>query len=397
MSKAIKLPCVIYESTVDHQEFETVKLEQTFADGSVKKKQVPIFSGKHGVEGLLHVVDRFQRAARKLAFDAEDNWDNFEEVLDDTAEKRWTNLTGNLTDAQKTAARFIQEVNRFVMGYAGGTTARDDLHKYLRTSVRKPKNVSPQEHADRVETLCRYSNTLPGTEPELTEAQTKNIIFETFPTSWQKEYLKKNTRIGNQTIADIVDYMDMIKGFTDGTENNKRKSDDNNNNNTDNRNGNEKKKKKQKTGRGGAPGKPKPDDRCPFHHTHKWKQCFDNPNGESFRPSRGQNHEGRGQQGGRGRGRGGGRGGGRGYDNRGGTAGRGGFHSNRGGYNSGYQGGNNGGEQHYNNHYFDGPQNNGNPGWTQQDQYHYDQGQGFFMPPRPSGNYGNRPGPYYQP
>ena len=90
MSKA--KPCIVYKETLDPSTMTLVKVE-TIVGGNFRSKKIPIFTGSTGVEGLFFVIDRFVKAATWLQFTPADLWDQFEEVLDTVAEKKWINLT----------------------------------------------------------------------------------------------------------------------------------------------------------------------------------------------------------------------------------------------------------------------------------------------------------------
>ena len=85
--QVLEKPCIDYKCSFTHADFETVKLEQVYADGSKRTAKVPIFDGKFGMEGLLHVEDKFRKACNKLSYDTgRELFNGFEEVLADTAE-----------------------------------------------------------------------------------------------------------------------------------------------------------------------------------------------------------------------------------------------------------------------------------------------------------------------
>lgn len=61
------VPCINYEQKYDFSLMETVKISKD-VNGITRKREVPIFTAKYGVEGLFHVIDKFNKASTKLGF-----------------------------------------------------------------------------------------------------------------------------------------------------------------------------------------------------------------------------------------------------------------------------------------------------------------------------------------
>jgi len=60
-------PCVKYESQLDISKIKEVKMDKT-ENGVKQSKYFPRFTASMGVEGLIHVVDYFNKNATKLNF-----------------------------------------------------------------------------------------------------------------------------------------------------------------------------------------------------------------------------------------------------------------------------------------------------------------------------------------
>jgi hypothetical protein len=110
---------------------EQVKLEKVVA-GTVRSKKVPVFTASKGVEGLFHVVNKFNKAAARLQFQVGDYWDPFEDVLDSTAENKRTNQVAWIAAAARTLNQFY-EVEMFINGYTGSREPHDILIKYIKS------------------------------------------------------------------------------------------------------------------------------------------------------------------------------------------------------------------------------------------------------------------------
>ena len=114
MVKQHKKPCVEYDRKFEISDLETVKLEKQ-VNGANRRREVPIFTASVGIEGLFHVVDKFQKAAVKLEYNVSDYWNEFDEVLDSVAEKKWNQQVANIAAREKTQARFEQELTTFIV------------------------------------------------------------------------------------------------------------------------------------------------------------------------------------------------------------------------------------------------------------------------------------------
>eukprot|EP00957_Ditylum_brightwellii_P030384 2301363-Ditylum_brightwellii.AAC.1 len=117
-TSCLKQPCFLSESMFNYSELEKVKLVQHYNDGTTKTKKYPMFGGKEGIKGLLHVKERFCSIAHQLNFTmGVELFHNFKEVLIDTAKKKWENLTSGIADPDKTVPRFNQEIALFYQTY----------------------------------------------------------------------------------------------------------------------------------------------------------------------------------------------------------------------------------------------------------------------------------------
>ena len=382
--------CVKYESTLDVTKMEIAKIEFVTAANTVRSKKTPIFAAKHGVEGLYHVIDKFNKNADKLGYAIGDKWANFDEVLDQEALSKWENQIQNIAPQARTAARYEQELGIFVGEYAEGIDPRDKMIKYIKTCM-KPFKKGNQEHANRMEVLIGIANRLQGTEPEIDNDNRKKIIFETFPSTWQDDFHKSGKTVATQELREIIAFMNICKKQADSLQ--------------------ERKPKRQKTDRirgGGNQGnsgnttKSNNSDRapCPWPghgRGHTWADCSKNPASKNYTGDQPYVSRGRGQGQGRGFGGRGGRGFGRGfgrgrgnYNNGNGSSGRGYQYSGQVG--QGQQG--TGGSYHSqqnnnqpNDNYFLNGQKSSNGNWN--DMFHQEQ----MNTPGPQNEYKSNPNP----
>ena len=110
-------PCMKYEDELDVTALEVVKVE-CIHNGITRSRKVPVFSPKHGIEALFHVVDKFVKARERLSFEIEDYWNQFEDVLDTVAESKWENQVCVISPRARKRERFKIEVDEFIASYA---------------------------------------------------------------------------------------------------------------------------------------------------------------------------------------------------------------------------------------------------------------------------------------
>ena len=280
-----------------------VDIEVEMEDGSFRKCNLPRFSGDKGVEGLFYVYDEFNsQAAERLGFSADDYWTYWPDILDPVSRRKWRQSVDRIVAANRTTERFKEEFNRFVTHYSNSASPRNDLliRYLLSDECRKPRKVSPDDHATRMESLCLYANRLEGLEAELTENRISMIIFNSFPEPWKRDFKIGRGRPENVNRNEIMEYMNLRKTYADAdeTKHKKRKNDRND------ENGLAKKK---------SSGKNNEKNLCRHHGTHPWNECslsphsknyHMNPRSPFYRGGRtvGRGDSGRGRFGGRGRG-----------------------------------------------------------------------------------------------
>ena len=216
-------PCIPYVKTYKTSDMETVLLKQTFANGTTQKRKCLVFSGEQGAEGLLQTKERFDKVCEQLRFDTgEELFDNFSQVLSDNAEASWSNLVDNINENDQTVARFTQEYTTLLERYATNR-GRDFMKDYLLSGeVQKKHDTDCREHAERIQTMIRYTNRLQGNTPQMNEEDEKNCVFKSYPPSWQEEYELSGRDYHTQSIAEIVDYFSTLKVKKDKDELTKR-------------------------------------------------------------------------------------------------------------------------------------------------------------------------------
>lgn len=123
--------------------------------------------------------------------------------------------------------RFDECIESFYRKYCDAE-AKDTMIEYLR-NVRRPVKENPNDFADRISTLIRYTNRLPGIEADINEELEKKMIFESFPKNWRIAYIRANRKLANESLSEMLSFMNDEKGFADEADANKRQRNENNN------------------------------------------------------------------------------------------------------------------------------------------------------------------------
>ena len=114
------------------------------------------------------------------------DFNNFEEVLQDSGASRWQNLITDIAAVDRDVIRFNGEYGNLLERYSTNR-GRDIMKDYLRSDeVKKRHDVECSTHSERMLTLCRYTNLLHGTTPVFTNPEIKEIVFKSFPFSCSK-------------------------------------------------------------------------------------------------------------------------------------------------------------------------------------------------------------------
>jgi hypothetical protein len=125
-------PCVEHKSNFVKLELELMKLRQNHDDGTRHECKTPVFNGEGTIECFFHVEERFRHHAAKLEWTAgPEMFDNFEEVLQDTALEKWETRIANVAPADRRIGRFDQAVEACLLEHVD-PFAKDHMIKCLK-------------------------------------------------------------------------------------------------------------------------------------------------------------------------------------------------------------------------------------------------------------------------
>lgn len=275
--------CINYKVGFKHEDFETVKV---YNEENGRSKKCIVFTDEHGIEGLLYVEARFRKIAEKFEFEGPQLFDAFEEVLQGTALTNWEQLADEVEEDDRTQETFDEIMVQYYADYCD-ENARDTMYDYLKNKCKKPVGEEPRIHVRRMELLYSYAAKLPGMEAIMTSDQIKRAIFKTFPETWRKQYMRSGKSLQENTMQDVITFMQNEKAYADEEKGKKRNTEDNQ------QMMNKKAKKNKETNKGNPNqnGKITPNDPCPHHYGHKWSECYDNPRGTNYRPRNKNQHQ----------------------------------------------------------------------------------------------------------
>ena len=260
---SLSTPAISYKSTLDISSLTKQKLKQSMNNAADRERLVPVFDGTGGVETLLYVEEMFRGTWNYLQIDqGPEMFDFWEQCLVGDALTEWHNNTVGIVAAQRTPARFDQEVTQFYLSFCSAD-ARNVMYDYL-SALHKPRDASPRAFGIRMKTLVRYAGMLPGTAAAWDNAKMMEVIFNAMPRTWKVTF-KRSKDLTTVSLPDLLQFMEDEKTEADRQENNKKKREAEQKKKSDN------KPKKQRT-----------QCRYPGHGNHEWKDCIYNPNSPNY-------------------------------------------------------------------------------------------------------------------
>ena len=111
---------------------------------------------------------------------------------------------------------FEKLLKGFIKVYCTSTDPKGDVITYLKSEgCRKPKETSVSDHQDRMEEMIRYCMYLEGARDNLSDDETKTIIFNSFPAQWQINYKRSQSALQQTSIKYVMIFMSQEKELSD--------------------------------------------------------------------------------------------------------------------------------------------------------------------------------------
>jgi hypothetical protein len=176
----------------DPSDFTMVKLQQTYANGRVKKLETPATEGS-SIEQILYCTREFLETASQLNFETgPELFDNFQRILKSTVKDDW-DLVVALAPHPRTPVVFhnaLDEWKKELIMSLSRQTMVDNLE-----NITKPCNMMVEHFVTRVRVMVRNITDFPfpGPKPPTVDStKLKNIIFRAMPMPWQTNFLRVN-------------------------------------------------------------------------------------------------------------------------------------------------------------------------------------------------------------
>ena len=132
----------------------------------------------------------------------------------------------------------------------------------------KPKKTSPIDFKGQILVINRLIPSIPDTpdNSQFDDDTVKSLFLYAMPKPWRKRFKEVGKKLATENIDTMSQFFDVY--FKEEPQESRNNRNNNNNHQNNNRQGN-----------------PRPNDPCPKHNgAHLWKECWDNPDGNNYRP-----------------------------------------------------------------------------------------------------------------
>ena len=291
----MSLAPVTYVSTFRSKDLEKTKFIQVL-DDHTEKHEVNTYTGREGLEAVVHCNNRFQRVALKMDWTPQEKFEKYENILNDGALQYWTTtVIPTVWSLPTTGEMFSHATQMMINHFSGSDKARDFIVEYVQSrECRKTPKTSVNDHVNRIQHLLDIANMCEGEEDYLSESRVKRILFNTFPNAWRTNFTNSGKIITDLTLTQIQQYFNLQKKLSDDntvTYNNRNpKRTLFNRNNQGRRWTNNKRQNRGNNQRQDISNQQHPNPSTCRHvehkhlsHKHLWKDCVYNPRSKNYR------------------------------------------------------------------------------------------------------------------
>ena len=185
----------VIKYTLSSKKSELVKVKlKTVDNNNSKLKEFCAVFDKSDIKALLYVIEDFQISFEALELDI-NNYETMrkfsKKVLGHGAIEKFRKLVQRQlyvnTVVENRVAQYAFEklLKGFIKVYCTRTDLKGDVITYLKSDgCKKPKETSISDHRDRMEEIMQYCTFLEGARDDLSEDETKTILFNSFPVQW---------------------------------------------------------------------------------------------------------------------------------------------------------------------------------------------------------------------
>jgi len=192
-------------------ELDKVKVSTIDDAGREHKDTLPKFDGEIP-EVLLFCVETLRAVARRLNFEDNDYWDNWDKALEGDALEEWRNLLNEIDDdAHPTAELFNTTLNAFITHYfpQGSRGKILDYVKELKFGD-KPGSMQLHKLVSRLKTIRRLAMLIPDTtNVSMADHELTKKVYELAPPTQQDNLKRKfDDNIAGTTLAALERALD---------------------------------------------------------------------------------------------------------------------------------------------------------------------------------------------
>ena len=291
----MSLAPVPYVSTFRSKDLETTKFIQVLPDHT-EKHEVHTYTGREGLEAVIHCNSRFLRVALKCNWTPQQKFEKYENILNDGALQYWSQtVIPSVWEDPATESMFVQALQVMVSHYSGCDKARDFIIEYVQSkNCKKTMKTTVNDHVNRIEYLLHIANLCEGEEDYISDSRVKRLLFNTFPAAWKTNFTNSGRIITDLTLPAIQQYFNLQKKLSDANAasyydlstntNNKR----NNNQGRGSRWTNNKRNKRNHGNQRNFDQNSNPSicrhvEHKHLNKKHLWKDCIYNPRSQNYR------------------------------------------------------------------------------------------------------------------
>ena len=265
-------------SAKDHYK---VKVPHPFLQGEKETVNFPVFESGNSLSDRALFYGEVLDLQENVGFDGANGgllYYTFRRCLKGDALNEWKDITSGRTQADLTPANFSTDIDAFIKKHDSRENEdllQDQLNYF--NKLKKPANKSPSNFKTDIESLNKKIEIIPGaTEIDShDEERLKAIYYDAMPKGWRSQFRKVGKKLRDESLEEMAQYFDILYSEENHQKPNKAKTDQHNNQNQT---------RNSSTNQQSRNGRPDPEDICPVHGNHKWKECYLNPYGNNYRP-----------------------------------------------------------------------------------------------------------------
>ncbi|MGH7974079.1 MAG: reverse transcriptase domain-containing protein [bacterium] len=247
---------------------------------------IPILSSvsRGSAEQMLIMIKTFLSASKFAKWTSTKTFLKFDMHLQGTANSTWQTILS------RSEERTFEQFNLFIIEFKKKFVKADDMFamQVYMSDLKKPFHMGTSEFFQRFAELNMLLKEFPNAakEDQIQEQECKRILLRAMPSEWQRSFALAGKRVQNISLLELEEYMAEVETFSTHQKEKFKGKDKKKESNVKSDSEAEKKKKKQPKSKKPTTQRKRLEDsdECPIHGRHKWGQCFDNRNGDNYKP-----------------------------------------------------------------------------------------------------------------